>query len=65
MKAVKTLRQHDYQMKLNSNLSAFAGQHPLLALLMAFVLLPILLLLAICAAAYLIALPLGVFLGWF
>ena len=65
MKAVKALRQHNYEMKLNNSLSMVTEHHPFLALLVFFVLFPVLLLLVICASVCLVALPLGEVLGWF
>lgn len=65
MKVVKAVRQSKYESKICAYITKFMNRHPFIAFFIIFVGGPLITLLAVAAAAYLIALPLGFIMGWF
>ena len=65
MKVVKAVRQSKYESKISAYITKFMNRHTFIAFFIIFVGGPLITLLAVVAAAYLIALPLGFIMGWF
>ena len=65
MKVVKAAKQSKYESKISVYIIKFMNRHPFIAFFIIFVGGPLITLLAVVAAVYLIALPLGFIMGWF
>ena len=65
MRAVKAASHGKYVSKIDAYIIRLMNRHPYIAFFMIFVGGPLITLLAVAAAVYLIALPLGFMMGWF